>query len=111
MAATSSHGAHFARERITGIDLASPAIARGCALIGTLSLENITLRRHDLMQAGADLGEFDFIIAHGLYSWVPEEVRDRLLSLCRRHLAPQGVAYASYNASPGFGRRRMFREM
>ena len=100
----------------TGIDLAEPAIARGCALIHTLGLENITLRRLDLMRAGQELGEFDYgvfdyIIAHGLYSWVPAEVRDQLLKLCRTHLAPQGVAYVSYNACPGFGRRRMFREM
>jgi len=95
----------------TGIDLAESAIARGCALVNTLGLENITLRRLDLMCAGLDLGEFDYVIAHGLYSWVPADVRDRLLSLCRTHLAPQGVAYVSYNACPGFGRRRMFREM
>jgi len=105
----------------TGIDLAEPAIARGCALVNTLGLENITLRHLDLMQAGPNLGEFDYgafdygafdyIIAHGLYSWVPADVRDQLLSLCRTHLAPQGVAYVSYNAGPGFGRRRMFREM
>jgi len=94
-----------------GIDLAEPAIARGCALIRTLGLESLTLRRLDLMCAGPELGEFDYIIAHGLYSWVPAEVRDRLLSLCRAHLAPHGVAYVSYNASPGFQRRRMFREM
>jgi methyltransferase-like protein len=105
----------------TGIDLAEPAVARGCALANTLGLENITLRHLDLMRAGPELGEFDYgvfdygvfdyIIAHGLYSWVPTEVRDQLLSLCRAHLAPQGVAYVSYNACPGFGRRRMFREM
>ncbi len=100
----------------TGIDLAAPAITHGCALIRKLGLDNITLRRLDLMQAGADLGEFDYgvfdyIIAHGLYSWVPAAVRDGLLGLSRRHLAPQGVAYVSYNASPGFGRRRLFREM
>ncbi len=95
----------------TGIDLAEQAVARGCALVKTLGLGNITLRRLDLMQAGADLGEFDYIIAHGIYSWVPAEVRDRLLSVCRAHLAPQGVVYVSYNACPGFRRRRMFREM
>lgn len=100
----------------TGIDLAEPAIARGCALANTLGLGNITLRRLDLMRTAPDMGEFDYgefdyIIAHGLYSWVPAEVRDRLLSLCRAHLAPQGVAYVSYNAGPGFGPRRMFREM
>src|SRR6266849_10034387 len=44
----------------TGIDLAEPAIARGCALVRTLGLENITLRRLDLMRAGPDVGEFDY---------------------------------------------------
>jgi SAM-dependent methyltransferase len=95
----------------TGIDLAEPAIAQGCSVVDALALRNITLRRLDLMRVGADLGEFDYIMAHGVYSWVPAEVRDRLLSVCRAHLGPRGVAYISYNARPGFRRRLMFREM
>ena len=95
----------------TGIDLAEQAVARGCGNIHALGLRNIALRHLDLMAAGADLGEFDYIIAHGLYSWVPAEVRDHLISICRANLAPQGVAYVSYNAYPGYHRREMFREM
>ena len=56
-------------------------------------------------------GEFDYIIAHGVYSWVPENARERLLHICRANLAPHGMAYVSYNAYPGFHRREMFREM
>jgi hypothetical protein len=46
-----------------------------------------------------------------VYSWVPDDVRDRLLTVCRERLAPQGVAYISYNALPGRHVRIMLREM
>jgi methyltransferase-like protein len=57
------------------------------------------------------LGKFDYIIAHGLYSWVPEVVRERILAICRERLAPQGVAYISYNAYPGCHLREVTRDM
>jgi len=101
----------LAQSQFTGIDLAEQAVARGAAVIQALGLGNISLRQMDLMQVGSDLGEFDYIVAHGVHSWVPEEVRDGLLRICRAHLAPGGVAYVSYNAYPGFHRREMFREM
>lgn len=97
--------------QFTGIDLAEQAVARGQAMIQALGLGNILLRQMDLTQVGADLGKFDYILAHGVYSWVPAEVRDALLRISRVNLAPHGVAYISYNAYPGFHRREMFREM
>ena len=93
-----------------GIDLAETAIEQGREAVSALGLRNITLRPLDVMQA-SDLGEFDYIVAHGLYSWVPADVRDRLFHVCRSSLAPQGIAYISYNTYPGFRRREMFREM
>jgi SAM-dependent methyltransferase len=93
-----------------GIDLAETAIEQGREAISALGLRNITLRPLDVMQASG-LGEFDYVVAHGLYSWVPADVRDRLLHVCRSNLAPQGIAYISYNTYPGFHRREMFREM
>jgi SAM-dependent methyltransferase len=99
------------RSEFTGIDRAERAVAQGRSVAAALGLSNIMLRQLDLMQAHRELGEFDYIIAHGIYSWVPPEVREGLLRLCRASLAPQGVAYVSYNAYPGFHRREMFREM
>ena len=55
----------------------------------------------DLRDLGPEEGEFDYIFAHGLYSWIPADVRDRLLAVCRERLAPQGVAFVSYNVYPG----------
>ncbi len=97
--------------RCTGIDLSARSIDRGRELVGRVGVDNVVLRRLDLLEVTPDLGEFDFIIAHGVYSWVPETIRDRLLSICRENLAPQGIAYVSYNALPGGHLRQMSRDM
>lgn len=94
----------------TGIDLASTPIERGLAFCQELGLRNVHLRQLDLLEAG-DLGEFDYIIAHGLYSWVPETVRPKILELCARSLARNGVALISYNAYPGNHLRELVRGM
>ena len=57
------------------------------------------------------MGQFDYIIANGLYSWIPDDLRDRLLAVCRERLAAQGVALVSYNALPGRYVHMMLREM
>jgi methyltransferase-like protein len=95
----------------TGIDLAERAAARGSAMSQALGLKNISLRQMDLLEAGAELGRFDYILAHGVYSWVPANVREGVLRICRANLAPHGVAYVSYNTYPGFHRRAIFRDM
>lgn len=66
----------------------------------------------DLCDASTEkFGRFDFIIAHGLYSWVPQPVRERILAICRKMLNPHGVAYISYNAYPGSHLRDLIRGM
>ena len=97
--------------RFTGIDLAAAPVAEARAMAGDLALSNIELRVADLRDLAAEQGEFDYIFAHGLYSWIPAEVRDRLLAVCRQRLAPQGVAFVSYNVYPGRYPRQMIREI
>lgn len=94
-----------------GFDLARLPIERGQARIRELGLTNARIFQSDLLNVGAELGRFDYIIAHGLYAWVPEPVRERLLDLCRELLTPHGVAFVSYNALPGGHLRNMIREM
>ncbi len=94
-----------------GIDLAEAPIERGRALACELGLTNVRLLAMDLCDLGSELGEFDYLIAHGLYSWVPEPVRRRILEIARDHLAPHGIAYINYNAQPGGHVRLMLREM
>jgi SAM-dependent methyltransferase len=94
-----------------GFDLAAQPIETGQRMAARLGLTNIALAQRDLADFRADAGAFDYIIAHGLYSWIPPGVRDRLLGLIARHLAPHGVAFVSYNVYPGCYIRRMVWEM
>ncbi|NJD09422.1 MAG: methyltransferase domain-containing protein [Gemmatimonadetes bacterium] len=96
--------------RFVGIDLAGSAIARGRSDAAALGLANVELHVMDIGAASASLGEFDYIIAHGVYSWVPPEVREQLLALCRALLAPQGIAFVSYLAQPGTQMRDVLRD-
>ncbi len=88
--------------QFVGIDISARQIAEGQAMVTALRLNNISLKQMDIMDVDADLGQFDYIIAHGVYSWVPPAVRDKLLTICRQNLAANGVAYVSYNTYPGW---------
>jgi len=94
-----------------GFDLALSPIERGQERIHELGLQNIKLFQRDLLEVGTELGQFDYITAHGLYAWVPEPVRDRMLALCGELLTPDGIAFVSYNTLPGGHLRVMLREM
>lgn len=85
-----------------GIDLSPRQIADGRRTVDALGITNITLLARDLQEVGDELGQFDYIIAHGVYSWTPAPVRDRLMALIKRCLTPDGIAYVSYNTYPGW---------
>ncbi|HTX39769.1 MAG TPA: class I SAM-dependent methyltransferase [Bryobacteraceae bacterium] len=97
--------------RFVGVDLAAVPIAAGKRMAADLALGNLALRACDLREIDAGWGEFDYILAHGVFSWVPEEVRERLLAVCGERLALAGIALVSYNALPGGYLRQMLREM
>ena len=101
----------LADSELVGIDLAVRPIAKGREAIQSLGLKNIDLRQGSIMDVPADLGQFDYIIAHGVYSWIPTAVQDKLMAVCRANLAPNGVAYVSYNTLPGCHLREMVRQM
>ncbi len=94
-----------------GIDLSKGHIAAGSEMAKSLGLKNISLFARDIMEDLSSVGRFDYIIAHGFYSWVPPEVQDRLLELCRSLLNPQGIVFVSYNTYPGAHLRMMLRDM
>jgi methyltransferase-like protein/2-polyprenyl-3-methyl-5-hydroxy-6-metoxy-1,4-benzoquinol methylase len=94
-----------------GIDLAARQVEAGQAMLRSLALPNITLRQMNILEVTPALGQFDYIIAHGIYSWVPPAVQDKLLAICRENLRPNGVAYVSYNTYPGWRLHGAIREM
>ena len=93
---------HYAESEFVGIDLSPIQVAIGCQRIEELGLPNFELRAANIMELDeTNLGQFDYIILHGVYSWVPVEVRDRILSICSKHLTRNGIVYISYNVYPG----------
>ena len=102
---------HLPHSEFVGIDLEAGQVREGQGLITELGLANIRLAQGDIMQLGEELGQFDYIIAHGVFSWVPEVVRQGTFALYKKLLKPHGIGYISYNARPGWHVRGMVREM
>jgi methyltransferase-like protein/SAM-dependent methyltransferase len=97
--------------RFLGIDLSERQIDEGQAWIKELGLNNIELRHQSILDFDAGAEKFDYIVCHGVYSWVPPEVQDRLLYICQQCLQPDGIAFVSWNALPGWHMRGMIRDM
>jgi SAM-dependent methyltransferase len=94
-----------------GIDGARSRIAIADEKRSSLGLTNIDFLATDIDSAGRSLsGHFDFIIAHGVFSWVSLDTRDALLDLCREHLRPGGLLYHNYHARPGWNVRGLIRD-
>jgi methyltransferase-like protein/2-polyprenyl-3-methyl-5-hydroxy-6-metoxy-1,4-benzoquinol methylase len=99
------------RAECWGIDFSAKQIAMGQSMIDAIPLSNITLKHLNFLSIDESLGQFDYIIAHGVYSWVPKEMQDTLLSLIKRHLVDNGIAYISYNIYPGWHMENIVRDM
>lgn len=93
-----------------GIDLSARHIAAAAEGANRLALRNARFLQADVRDYVPDQ-EFDYVICHGVFSWVPPETRSAILETCRRALSPEGIAYVSYNAMPGWHVRGAFREM
>ena len=98
--------------RCCGFDLAASTIERGRAIAGP-AVPNVALDVADILTAHEcyAAGTFDYVIVHGVYAWVPDQVRTALMALIAHVLAPQGVALLSYNALPGGHIRLLLRDM
>ncbi|MEO8027023.1 MAG: class I SAM-dependent methyltransferase, partial [Bryobacteraceae bacterium] len=71
------------RAQFTGVELAELPVANGNRVISDLGLANVRLLQMNLLDLEGSFGEFDYIIAHGLYAWTPPIIRERILSIVR----------------------------
>ncbi len=99
-------GANF-----VGVDLSTVQVAQGQKIIADLGLRNIRLLAMSITDVNTGLGEFDYILAHGVYSWVPNTVQEKMLAICGDQLSANGIAYISYNTLPGWRMRGMIRDL
>ena len=65
-------------------------------------LTNVKAITSDFLSLSKDIGTFDFLTLHGVFSWVSPEVREQIFAVAKKHLAPGGLLLVSYNAMPGW---------
>jgi SAM-dependent methyltransferase len=94
-----------------GIDLAEQPIARARATARAAGLANVSFHVQDILSMDVTLGRFDYIIAHGVYAWVPVNVREALMRIVGELLDERGLAMISYNAHPGSRIRQALRDI
>ena len=97
-----SQALFYPRATFTGIEIAPTQVSVGKTYIDQLGITNLDLLEGDVNESHHHLGTYDYIIAHGFYSWVDEETKDNFLRLCKEHLAGNGILYMSYNTYPGW---------
>ena len=102
---------YYPTATFTGIDLSSVQVEHGNDIIKSIGLTNVTLLEKNIMDVDKSFGTFDYIIVHGIWSWVPDMVKDKILDICSENLSNRGIAYVSYNTYPGWKRLEQLREI
>ncbi|MDC0935962.1 class I SAM-dependent methyltransferase [Pirellulales bacterium] len=97
--------------RFVGIDQSPRQIEEACDGRETLGMQNVDFHVQDFLDVGQQYGAFDYILGHGVYSWVAPNVQEAILRLCGARLAADGIAYLSYNTLPGWHYRGVLRDM
>lgn len=102
---------YYPEATFTGIDLSGVQVQHGNEIIKSIGLTNVTLLEKDILDIDENFGTFDYIIVHGIWSWVPDIVKDKILSICNVNLSDNGIAYVSYNTYPGWKRLEQLRDI
>jgi len=103
--------ARWPKAEFVGVDLSTVQIARATDIATRLGLSNIRFLAQSITELGEDLGRFDYIIAHGVLSWVPPEVQNSTIEVCARMLSPTGIGLISFNTLPGWYASKAVRDM
>ena len=94
-----------------GVDLTAEQVKKGNEVIEKIGLKNIKLIEKNILDINEDFGKFDYIIVHGVFSWVPDNVKEKIIKICNENLTEEGIAYISYNTYPGWKEPDKIREM
>lgn len=93
-----------------GIDPGQRHIHEARHTADLLGLTNLTVSQRGVEDLTDADGPFDYIVCHGVFSWVSQDIRSRLLERCGALLSAEGVAYISYNTLPGWNTRQTLRD-
>lgn len=94
-----------------GIDLSANQLKIAQDDVAAVGLTNVKFQHASVTDIDESWGKFDFIMTHGVYSWVPPEVQTHILRVCRENLTDNGIAYVSYNCYPGWHVKGIMRDL
>jgi SAM-dependent methyltransferase len=94
---------------LLGIDRSARQIDEATRIAREAGVTNVRFERADI-ESRASGDRFDYIVCHGVCSWVPAETRRALLALVGRSLNPGGIAHVSFNALPGWYEKLVARD-
>ncbi len=103
--------AQYPESSFVGIDCAGDLIEQGRSEIRALNLTNIELIHGDISEYKPAVGSHDYVICHGVYSWVSPEVQRAIFERAVTALTPHGVLFVSYNTLPGWRQRGALRDI
>lgn len=101
----------YPESRFVGVDRSAVMIDAGRRVVRELRVTNVELVCADIAELGAGIGPFDYVVAHGVFSWVSDAARERMVAIFAEELSEAGVGYLSYNAQPGWGIRGYLRDL
>lgn len=105
--AAADAGGHY-----VGIDYNPAQIANARMLAQNAGLKNVEFIEESFANLRQrDLPDFDFVVLHGIYSWISEKLRQDIVEFLERKLKPGGLCFISYNCTIGRGSDLAFRQL
>ena len=107
------NAAAYPHGQFVACDINPDHIAEAQARAERFGIDNLTLHQASFadLLAQPSLPQFDFIVLHGVYSWVAGEVRNTVRQIIASRLKPGGLVYISYNCKPGWSPEEPLRKL
>lgn len=101
----------YPNSNFLGLDISKKQIAKASELVNLFELKNISFQVKDIASFEEGSEKYDYIICHGVFSWVDSETQESIFKLLRGRLSENGIGVISYNCHPGWQMRNRLKEI
>ena len=84
-----------------GVDRALRPVDDAGRIGSKLGIENVQFACESFENLDASIGQFDYVLCHGVFCWTTPNVQEHILRICRDLLKPNGLAHIHLNVVPG----------